>query len=104
MTFTAWTNGEKGFGFKVSVEDRDKYFSKENKVITIQLPENNTFINIHCNTDKKTFWNKTCKELISKEIGTWLQKSNYYPWEKGKPPRFSAEKMNNNTYRIISII
>lgn len=104
MTFTAWTNGDKGFGLKVSAEERDKYFSKDIHTVIIQLPKNGTLINISCNTNKSSFWNKTCKELISSKIGTWLKEQKYYPWPDGKPPKFEAEKINKNTYKILSII
>lgn len=102
MTFTAWTNGDKGFGFKISVEDRDKYFSKEIHSVDLQLPQNGTYQIVTCNTNKPTFWNKTCKELISSKIGTWLKDNNYFPWPDGNPPKFEVEKVNPNTYKILN--
>lgn len=100
MTFTAWTNGDKGFGFKISIEDRDKYFSKDNQFVKIQLPVSSSYKTICCNTNKVSFWNKTCKELISSEIGEWFKENEYFPWEKGNPPKFEVEKINTNTYKI----
>ena len=101
MTFTAWTNGDKGFGFKISAEERDRYFSKDIPSVDIQLPQNGSFINVTCNTDKPSFWNKTCKELINSTIGTWLKENNYHPWPDGNPPKFEAEKVNPNTFKIL---
>ena len=102
MTFTAWTNGDKGFGFKISAEERDISFSKEIHFADILLPQNGSFVTVTCNTNKSSFWNKTCKELISSKIGTWLKENNYYPWPDGNPPKFEAEKVNPNTFKILS--
>lgn len=101
MTFTAWTNGDKGFGFKISAEERNKYFSKDISSVDIQLPQNESFIIATCNTNKASFWNKTCKELINSKIGTWLKENNYYPWPDGNPPKFEVEKLNPNTYKVL---
>jgi hypothetical protein len=72
MIITAWNNGAHhdtgaGYGFKVSIHDRDNYFSREWNEVTIYLEgvENPIIVNI----DKKSFWNDQCRELISKEIG-----------------------------------
>lgn len=101
MTFTAWTNGDKGFGFKISAEERDKYFSKEIHSVDILLPQNDSFINVTCNTNKASFWNKTCKELINSKIGAWLKENNYHPWPDENPPKFEVEKINPNTYKVL---
>ena len=104
MIFTAWTNGNKGFGFKISIIDRDVYFSKNISPVYIRLPQNEEFLTVECNTDKDSFWNKTCKELINSDIGIWLKTNNYYPWPNGNPPKFEVQKVNQNTYQIIKKI
>lgn len=43
------------------------------------------------NTDKESFWNDTCRELISKEIGIWLINNGKAPWPKGRPSRLRLE-------------
>ncbi len=102
MTFTAWNNGDKGFGFKISAEERDKYFSKDIHTVIIQLPQKGSLLNVECNTNKASFWNETCKELISSKIGNWLKENKFYPWTDGIPPKFEAEKINENTYIVLS--
>lgn len=102
MTFTAWSNGDKGFGFKISTEVRDKYFSKNTHTVIIQLPQNGTLLNVNCNTNKASFWNKTCRELINSKIGSWLKDCKYYPWPEGMPPKFEVQKKNENTFIILN--
>ena len=101
MIFTAWTNGYKGFGFKIAKSDRDTYFSKQISTVYIELSTNNV---VTCNTNKASFWNDTCKELINSDIGIWLKTNNYYPWPNGNPPKFEVQKVNQNTYQIIKKI
>lgn len=104
MTFTSWSNGKNGFGFKISAAERDKYFSKDIHTVIIQLPQRGSFLNVKCNTNKASFWNETCKELISSKIGDWLKEMKFYPWPNGIPPKFEAEKVNENTYIVLSKI
>lgn len=90
MIVTAWNNGSPhesgaGYGLKVSIEDRNRYFDRMAKKITIELPSGSRF---DVNTAKKSFWSATCRELISKEIGEWLLQNGFAPWPKGHPPKF----------------
>ena len=55
---------------------------------------------VEVNIDKKSFWNDTCREVISKDIGIWFKNNNIIPWEKGKPPKFEAELINDNILLI----
>ena len=41
---------------------------------------------VELNIDKETFWNPTCRELISVRIGKWLIKNHLAPWPAGQPP------------------
>ena len=102
MIFTSWSNGKSEFGFKISAKDRDNYFSKNNNTVIIQLPSKGGLLNVECNTNKDSFWNETCKELISSKIGDWLKENKFYPWPDGIPPKFEAEKINENTYIVLS--
>jgi len=40
------------------------------------------------NTDKASFWEGNCRELISRDIGSWMLETRAAPWDSGKPPRF----------------
>ena len=70
---TAWNNGSHqpsgaGYGIKLMPRDRDKYFRRPEVFLNLEGRTGD----IPVNTDKQSFWNDTCRELISKEIGLWL--------------------------------
>lgn len=103
MKVTAWNNGANsktgsGYGFKISIEDRQKYFSEQWQTIDLLLPKLDKPISININ--KSSFWNKTCRELISQDIGKWLLSNDHAPWPKGMPPKFELLHVNNNVFRI----
>ena len=90
MKVTAWNNGKHhstgaGYGLKISAEDRDRYFDKRSETVKIRLPDGK---GIEVNVAKSSFWNETCRELISKELGLWLIAGGHAPWPKGHPPGF----------------
>ena len=90
MKVTAWNNGEHhqtgaGYGLKLSASDRDRYFRESWGTVLIHLPDG---VESEVNTDKASFWNESCRELISQEIGRWLIKTGKAPWPGGNPPKF----------------
>ena len=100
---TAWNNGSKnlsgaGYGIKLSIQDRDKYFDKSLKLIFLNLEGNQGQIEI--NVDKPSFWGINCRELISKEIGMWLYENNLAPWPKGQPPKLSLLKLGQDRFLL----
>ena len=85
----AWNNGQHnasgdGYGLKISASDRDTYFRREWRVVTLRLKgrEHLAIVNI----EKESFWNDTCRELISKQIGGWLIENGCAPWPPRNPP------------------
>jgi len=103
MEVTAWNNGKHhpsgaGYGFKLSPEDRDRYFKKEWGKVYIRFPGHAKEIEV--NIDKPSFWNQSCRELISKDIGKWLISSRLAPWEPGHPPKFILEKKEGNHFDV----
>jgi hypothetical protein len=87
----AWNNGKRlhsgaGFGLKISTADRDFYFSRECLNVRLCLPGTDRLIAVNIN--KGSFWNGTCRELISAEIGRWMLREKIAPWPRGNPPRF----------------
>ena len=91
MRVTAWNNGSyhrsgAGYGLKVRAADRDNYFDRSVRTVAVHLPGKATAIRV--NIGKPSFWNGTCRELISREIGIWLLESGYAPWPPGLPPEF----------------
>ena len=99
---TDWNNGSHsstgaGYGFKVSVADRDSNFSKEWGFITIVFPDGT---DTKVNVGKSSFWDDTCTELISKDIGLWLLVSEHAPWPKGKPPKFTLQGLSSAKFVV----
>ncbi len=94
MRVTAWNNGSHhssgaGYGLRISVADRDQFFDRSSASILLVLTDGNQ---ITVNTDKASFWNDTCRELINKRIGRWLIDDGLAPWPKGQPPEFELTK------------
>ncbi len=105
MIWTAWNNGGHhrsgaGYGFKVTVHDRNRYFDRSWKYIKLDLPSGSGSDTIMVNVDKPSFWDKTCRELISKEIGQWLIKHQLAPWVKRKPPKFRVSVVGQGHFEL----
>lgn len=98
MIVTGWSNSGSGYGLKISIQDRDKYFDREMKFIILTLKELKKDVKI--NIDKDSFWNSTCRELIKKEIGQWLREIGKDTWGKGKPPKFEMKHISDNKFLI----
>ena len=52
------------------------------------------------NTDKPSFWNGTCRELISKEIGLWFISNYLASWVKGHPPKLQLEPAGDQRFNV----
>lgn len=103
MIVTAWNNGSQhasgvGYGLKISIPDRDRYFKREWKLILLEIEGRTSAIKI--NVDKASFWNETCRELISTEIGKWLLQIGIAPWSKGNPPKLIMEHIKENQFLL----
>ena len=100
MRVTAWKWGNSpAYGLKLSVEDRDAFFSKDWTVINLKVPDGQDYFSV--NIAKKSFWNNTCRELIHKEIGNWLKRAGLLPWEKGHPPKFELLHEKDNNFLLV---
>lgn len=105
MIWTAWNNGKHhstgaGYGFKVPIYDRDTHFDPSWKYIKLDLPSDFGTDTVLINVDKPSFWDKTCHELISKEIGQWLIKRELAPWEKNDPPKFKVTSVGKAHFAL----
>ena len=103
MIVKAWNNGThnpdgNGYGIKLDPKDRDELFEKSWKSIQIVLEGESESIEV--NIDKPSFWNETCCELISVEIGRWLIKNHPAPWEKRNPPKLELTRIIRNQFRL----
>ena len=98
---TAWNNGSyrmsgAGYGIKLNPRDRDRYFEKPNAFLKLEGKTGD----IEVNTNKPSFWNSTCRELISKEIGLWLRSNGRAPWIKDQPPKLQLEPVGERTFKV----
>jgi hypothetical protein len=89
ITPTAWNNGQHyksgaGYGLKISSADGDRYFRREWRTVQLRI---GTGEPIFANIDKASFWNSSCRELISAEVGRWMLANGLAPWPSGQPPR-----------------
>jgi hypothetical protein len=66
MIVTAWNNGGTGYAIKVKADDRDKFFKKEWKTVTLGFE--NSPIQAQVNIAKKSFWTPVCLELIKRKL------------------------------------
>ena len=103
MIVTAWNNGDwhatgAGYGVKVRPEDRDRFFKKTWKSITLTFEGSKTKARV--NVAKKSFWSRTCHELINKEIGTWLQSNGIASWSEGEPPKLWLEPLSDGEFLL----
>lgn len=101
MHATAWNNGKHhasgaGYGIRISVDDRDRFFSKEWEHAVLDLAgevESTVWL-----TD--SFW-RACSELRSAEIGRWLRRHGLAPWPKGAPPALTVRHTRRNQFAEI---
>lgn len=103
MIVTAWNNGKQhpsgaGYGLKLDRTDRDRYFHPEWRVVIVEFEGQSQKFEI--NISKPSFWNETCRELISIEIGRWLIENKLAPWQKGKPPKLMLIHIKENRFRF----
>lgn len=103
LEVTAWNNGSNnptgsGYGFKVSIKDRDQFFKKDWKFIELELEGKPDAIEV--SIDRLSFWNDTCRELIHKSIGKWILEFGLAPCKKGNPPRFVLEPLGGNRFLV----
>ena len=101
MIVTAWNNGlhdesGSGYGLKVSNTDRNQYFKREWGTVFLELEGFLQLVEV--NIRKKSFWEGTCRELISKDIGVWLRKNGLAPRQKGRPPKLHLIPKSGNKF------
>jgi hypothetical protein len=103
MIVTAWNNGTHsktgaGYGVKLDVRDRDRFFQHEWKSIELSLEGTSKVVQV--NVAKPSFWETTCRELISVEIGRWLIANGLAPWPKGSPPKLLLEHIEGDHFLL----
>ena len=99
----SWSNGSHhssgaGYGIKLTLIDREANFSSKWDFVLLLLEGNDHSIEV--NVAKKSFWSKSCGELINKEIGIWFQQNGISNWEKGKPHIIYLSNIENNKFKV----
>jgi hypothetical protein len=103
LVWTAWNNGRhnpsgNGYGLKIPVNDRDHYFSRNAGSAVLVFPDTQQEASV--NTDKKSFWSDTCREIISKDLGRWFIRSGLAPWPAGAPPKVRVLALGKGKFKI----
>ena len=103
MIATVCNNGQHhqsgaGYGIKINEQDRDRFFQRGWTDIILKLEGQSKEVEV--NIDKPSFWGKTCRELISKEIGLWLFANNIGAWNKGNPPKLRLEPSGERRFNV----
>lgn len=104
MIVNAWNRGDhrpdrNGYGLKIDRLDRDRYFVREWGTILMELEGEAQPVEV--NIDKDSFWNSTCRELISVKIGKWLIKNGLAPWPFRKPPVLEMIHIRERHFRLM---
>ncbi len=106
MPFIAktWNNGHRhtsgaGYGIKINMQDREQFFNRSWQTVKLHLSGNINPIE-EVNVDKPSFWNRTCGELISREIGLWLQRNNAATWPPRLPHRVRMTVVGDREFKV----
>ena len=86
MHVSGWHNGgpplePAGYGLKFVARDRDKYFDRDWTTVVVAL-EGADDVELPLSA---SFW-RSCTELRSAQVGSWLLAQGAAPWPKGSPP------------------
>lgn len=108
MQWTAWKGGAgtstgAGFGLKVGRRDRDLHFDRVWASVEVELPVARGFQLVEVNIAKASFWNDTCRERISAEIGRWLIHRGIAPWPHRRPPKLPVEVVGPRRFRVADV-
>jgi hypothetical protein len=95
---TAWHNGREpgeptGYGLRITKADRDRYFDSSWEHVVLELD------GIEPTTVPlgPSFW-RSCTELRSATIGSWLLESGAAPWAQGNPPGISVAPIDGQRF------
>jgi hypothetical protein len=102
ISATAWNNGQHhrsgaGYGLKISAADWDRYFRREWRTVQLRIGVTTP---ITVNIDKPSFWNDSCRELISVELGRWMLANGLAPLAHRQPPHFTLIPREPGVFEI----
>ena len=78
MIWTGWNNGEHrptgaGYGFALTVSDRDLHFKPAWRSVLVELPKEGHFFTVMVSIAKESFWESNYQRLMSMDIGSWMR-------------------------------
>ena len=102
---TGWKSGRHSrtgvsYGLKISVEDRDEFFDRNWKTVTLYLVNGKKRRTAIANVDKASFWEGVCQELINTEIRSWFFEFDFAPWADGDPTRFRMFSKGDGEFEV----
>lgn len=101
MIVTGWKIGTpniktgSGYGIRIKLKDRNKYFSPDWESVKIEFGTGEIF---EANLSV-TFWGK-CPELRSHWIGKWMLNKGYMSWPKFKPRKMRLEPVGGRVFKL----
>lgn len=103
MIVKAYNNGAHnrngaGYGFKVSIADRDEHFKQEWSELLVDLP--GVADPVVVRIEPEGFWSEAGQALLSQDLGRWLRRNGLAPWPLGNPPVFILEPVEGNHFRV----
>ena len=87
-----------GYGLRIKISDRTRYFCREWKSVKIEFDTGE----IHEVNISRAFWGNCC-ELRSRFIGRWMIHRGLLPWNKSAPPHFRLRPIEGNVFKLYSI-
>jgi len=98
MLLQGWHSGRpgdepKGYGLRLSPGDRDRNFDTTWTSVEVELDGGST-VTVPLNP---SFW-RSCPELRSEEIGSWLIAAGVAPWPLGDPPSAVVRQVEGNRF------
>ncbi len=100
MAVKGWNNGSPnnktcaGYGIRLTKEDRDKFFKKSWKTISLQLGDESV-VNVSLSN---SFWEDCI--VRNAKIGKWMRNNKIAPWEKNNPPSLTLDSIGNRKFRL----
>lgn len=98
-----WNNGSYkpsggGYGLKIRLEYRAQYFNRNWQSVILHLDGYERPVEV--NVAKASFWNRTCGELISKDIGIWLQRNHRNRWPNRQPHEVRITVLSERVFSV----
>jgi hypothetical protein len=98
ISASAWSSGNGSFGIRISYPNRQRFFKKAWKTVSVEIDGN-----VHKFTLTPGFWKK-CPEFRdagAPVIRDWLERNFTLNWPTGKPPKVKLVQLGEARFRLI---